>query len=291
MKRMQHTWCALTVVAVGLVVALSLGAAPALAADGCDCHTAVPPTATPAHAPYVAAVTDCATCHVDLTVPHPEPPVLALFAMDLVASPEAAASQLSGFVGTAIFGHRTPHPGVVVYLQQRLWGATSFTDLGQVVTNEQGRYTFTVASPQRLARYRAVAVGHLGTTQGGETRLFAPALRRAPSRFPTTVTGKLVGLRRGVIRAGRALTVRGTLRPVEAAGNKVLVRIQRYDRGARPHWQTVRERARVTSSTGSYSRSLTLRRAGLYRAKTLFKRTADWRATSSAWHKFRVTRP
>jgi hypothetical protein len=210
--------------------------------------------------------------------------------MDLVASPEAAASRLSGFVGTAIFGHRTPHPGVVVYLQQRLWGATSFTDLGQVVTNEQGRYTFTVASPQRLARYRAVAVGHVVVGTDG-ARVYKPAMRTAPRRFPTTVTSKLVGLRRGVIRAGRALTVRGTMRPIEAAGNKVLVRVQRYDRSARPHWQTVRERARVTSSTGSYSKSLTLRRAGLYRAATFFKRAADWRATSSAWHKFRVSRP
>jgi hypothetical protein len=105
------------------------------------------------------------------------------------------------------------------------------------------------------------------------------------------VTSKLVGLRRGVIRAGRALTVRGALRPVEAAGNRVLVRVQRYDRSARPHWQTIRERTRVTGSSGAYSRSLTLRRAGLYRAATFFKRAADWRATSSAWHKFRVTRP
>ena len=280
-------------VALCLAAALSIGAAPALAADGCDCHTDATPTppATPAHASLVASVPDCATCHVDWTVPHPELPVSSFYAIHLAASPEAVASTLSGFVGIAIFGYSAPHPEVVVYLQQRLWGATAFTDLGQVVTNDKGRYTFTVASPQPYARYRAVAVGHVAAALGGGTRLFTPAVRTAPTRFPTTVTSKLAGLKRHVIPAGKALTVRGTLRPVEAAGNKVLIRVQRYDRSARPHWRTVRERTRVTSSTGAYSRSLTLRRAGLYRAKTLFKRKADWEATSSAWHRFRVTRP
>jgi len=38
-----------------LAAALSIGAAPALAADGCTCHTAVPPIggAPAAHAPLV----------------------------------------------------------------------------------------------------------------------------------------------------------------------------------------------------------------------------------------------
>lgn len=272
------------------VATLGIGAAPALAADGCDCHTVEPLTAPTPHAPFVASITDCATCHVDWTVPHPEVSS-PFYRMVLAASPAAAASTLSGFVGTAVYVFSTPHPGVVVYLQQRLWGATAFTDLGQVVTDDKGRYTFTIAAPQRLARYRAVAVGHEAAAAGGGTKLFKPAASTAPAQFPTTVTSKLVGLTRHRIRAGKALTVRGTLQPVEAAGNKVLVRVQRYDRSARPHWQTVRERTRLTSSTGAYSRSLTLRRAGLYRARTLFKGAEDWLATSSAWRAFRVTRP
>ena len=170
------------------VAMLGIGAAPALAADGCDCHTAATPSpsATPAHAPLVASVSDCATCHVDWTVPHPELPVSSFYAIHLAASPEAAAGTLSGFVGIAIFGYSAPHPGVVVYLQQRLWGATAFTDLGQVVTNDKGGYTFTVASPQPSARYRAIAVGHVAAAVGGGPGCSSPrcAQRRRGSRLP-----------------------------------------------------------------------------------------------------------
>jgi hypothetical protein len=54
-----------------LAAALAIGAAPALAADGCTCHTADPPTATAAHAPLVAGVTDCTVCHLGRTAPTP----------------------------------------------------------------------------------------------------------------------------------------------------------------------------------------------------------------------------
>lgn len=50
-----------------LVVAVGVGAQTAGAADGCGCHTAVPPTggAPAAHAPLVGGAGDCTVCHAD----------------------------------------------------------------------------------------------------------------------------------------------------------------------------------------------------------------------------------
>ena len=48
----------LTVLLCLATATLAIWAAPALAADGCTCHTAEPPTATAAHAPFVAGVAE-----------------------------------------------------------------------------------------------------------------------------------------------------------------------------------------------------------------------------------------
>ena len=90
--------------ALALVATLGTCAAPALAQDGCDCHTAVPPTATAAHASYVASVTDCTACHVDWVVPHPDAGRSTLV---LSGRSIETGFRLSGWIGVA-FGGLTP---------------------------------------------------------------------------------------------------------------------------------------------------------------------------------------
>jgi cytochrome c5 len=103
--------------------ALGIGAAPALAADGCTCHTAVPPTdgAPAAHATLVVGV-DCTTCHADWAVPHPD--VATGLRLGFSGRSAETGYQLKGRLGLSgpmgamiLLGH----PGVLVYLQQRLW--------------------------------------------------------------------------------------------------------------------------------------------------------------------------
>ena len=101
----------LAVVLCLAVAALGIGAAPALAADGCTCHTVEPPTATAAHAPLVVGVTACTTCHKGMTVPHPDLPEPTLY-----VKPYAAG------IGADVRGGLSRPwllAGVVVYIQQR----------------------------------------------------------------------------------------------------------------------------------------------------------------------------
>ena len=111
---------------------LSIGAAPALAADGCDCHTAVPPTngAPAAHALLVASVTDCTTCHVGMAVPHTGQPTVAIIWMR--AGQIDAGYRLHGQVyDILMLGRSVQRADVTVYLQQRGPGETAFVDIGR----------------------------------------------------------------------------------------------------------------------------------------------------------------
>jgi hypothetical protein len=121
-----------------LAAALVTGATPALAASGCTCHTAVPPTggALAAHAPLVVGVTDCTTCHKGMTVPHPELLKPAL----CVGMPHVDG------LGTNVDGGLSrpwkPLAGVVVYMQTREPTGTVYTDAGKLKTDVRGFYVF-----------------------------------------------------------------------------------------------------------------------------------------------------
>ena len=122
------------------VATLGIGAAPALAAGGCTCHTAVPPTATAAHAPLVVAVSDCTTCHKGMTVPHPELLEPTLY----IGKPYTAG------LGTDVRGGLRrpwlPLAGVVVYIQRREPAGTVYTDVGKVKTDVRGLYVSGLGS-------------------------------------------------------------------------------------------------------------------------------------------------
>jgi hypothetical protein len=255
--------------------ALGIGVAPALAAEGCTCHTADPPTAPAAHAVLVVGV-DCATCHVRWAVPHPAV-AGGLFA-DLRGRFSAGGYKLNGRVEFASPMVFIGHPDVRVYLQRRLWRATEFTDLTQVTTGSEGGFTFTAASPPRFATYRAVAQGHVVTLGGGGSSLFGP---QATTLLPTpTLTLKLHGrFDHGIIThpayltLGDSVRVNGTVRPRDLGG-KVTIRVQRRVNHNHHRWITRITVKRVISATGTYSWTFTPGTRGRYRVGATVPATA-----------------
>jgi hypothetical protein len=277
----------LTVLLCLATATLGIGAVPALAADGCDCHTVEPLTAPTPHAPYVASVTDCTTCHVDWTVPHPASwrSILSLFGRST-----DTGYRLRGWVGVHI-GGLTPvtkaHPGVVLYLQQRLWGATEFTDLTKVTTNANGNGVFTVASPPAFATYRAVSQGHVGVGLFSDaTFLFRP---RVTLLLPTPgLTLELRGLKPpglsgpANIRLGRTITVHGAVAPPDLGG-KITIRVQKsvhrhwVEGVLRQRWVTPITRTRAISDIGTYDWKWTPRTRGHFRVFAVIPATAAHR--------------
>ena len=262
------------------VAALGIGAAPALAADGCTCHTVEPPTATAAHAPLVVGVTDCTTCHKAMS-PHPDPTSLATKSLSLWFG--AASHKLSGrFVGVG---------GVAVYLQQRLWGANDFTDIAQVTTASglwsMGKYSYTVPSPTPWVAYRAVAEGRLGMFT---PRTIIPAL--AVWLPKPTLTLRLSGLTRGAVRRGHAVSVAGEVTPTDMAGQKVRLTVEKRDAHSRwsSKWSGKYHPAvkRTISATGAYSWKYTPKLLGQYRVKAKIANTSAYNSVATDWRRFRV---
>jgi len=259
-----------------LAAALTIGAAPALAASGCTCHTAAPPTggAPAAHAPLVVGA-DCATCHSGWVEPHPD---TGIYYALLWGGSSDAGYKLSGRVGVPTIGGLLGHPGVLVYLQQRLWGATAFTDLTQVTSGSEGGFSFIVASPVPFAAYRAIAQGHVGPLFRGGTGLFMPKKTALP---PTPeLTLKLHGrFDYGIIThpayltLGDSVRVNGTVRPRDLGG-KVTIRVQRRVNHDHHKWVTRITVKRAISATGTYSWKFTPGTRGRYRVGAAIPATA-----------------
>ena len=261
-----------------LATALAIGAAPALAASGCTCHTDEPPTATAAHEPFVASVTDCTTCHKAMS-PHPDPTSLARASLNLGFA--AVSHKLSG-----TFMLR----GVTVYLQQRLWGANDFTDIAQVTTASGlwsgGKYSYTVPSPTPWVAYRAVAEGGRFMTP----RTYIPALA---VWLPTpTLSLRLSGLTRGAVRRGHAVIVAGKVTPTDMAGQKVRLTLQKRNAHFRwsSRWSGKYHPAvmRTISATGAYSWKYTPKLLGQYRVKAKIPNTSAYNSVVTDWRRFRV---
>ncbi len=219
------------VLCLAAVALLGIAAAPAAAQGSCDCHTAVPPTngAPAAHAPYVASVTNCTVCHKGWD-PHPEAASVKHPGLRLgfLAATHSLGGVLSGLVG------------VNVYLQQRPWGGAAWTDLTKVTTQPAGgykmpagRFGFTVPSPTAWAAYRAVSEG----VAGSPVNTAAKRVWR-----PTPVLRlNLSALSSGVVR--------GTVRPLKVAGEKVSFLVRRLTAGK---YVTGRTGTAVISAKGTY---------------------------------------
>jgi len=272
-----------------MATALILGAPPALAADVCTtCHTTPPTGAAPApHAPFVVGV-DCTTCHSDWVVPHPD--AATGLRIDFSGRSAETGYQLKGRLGlhgpmvaTVLLGH----PGVRVYLQQRLWGATAFTDLTQVTTGSKGGFSFIVASPAPFATYRAIAQGHVGPLfplVGGSTGLFMPkgmSLRPTPE-LTIMIRGFDVGpLTPARVKLGHTLTMDGTVAPADLGG-KVTIRVQKRVDG---RWVTRVSVKRAVSATGTYGWKFTPKHRGTFRVDARIPATATHRGVVTRWTK------
>ena len=268
---------------------LAMGAAPALAADGCDCHTVEPLTAPAPHDPYVASVSDCTVCHVDWTVPHPSAARESF--VSLRGRSSEAGYKLGGRVGFATPMVFIGHPDVLLYLQQRLWGATAWTDLTQVTSGAKGGFTFTVASPPPLATYRAIAEGHVATLSGGGTSVFMPkktTLLPKPE-LSIGIAGFLTGALGEALttRLGRTLTVSGAVAPADLGG-KVTIRVHKLV-GVAGRWVTRITVKRAISARGTCSWKFTPKSRGEYRVDARIPATAAHSSVVTSWQRGALT--
>ena len=284
------------VLCLGVVALLGVGASPAAAATCVDCH-AVPPDGPPApHGVLVAAVTDCTTCHQGMS---PHPASLRIPGLSLSGKSTAAGLVLTGKLwqpGVVVFvdgpnGSYMLKVGladVTVYLQQRLWADTEFTDLTQVTTDAsdwgQGAYSYTVPSPVPFAAYRAIAQGTVVTSGLGSLGSYwRPAARELLPK--PKLTFKLSGLTDRSIGLGRKLTVSGTVAPTDLAGQDVFVKWQEKV-GRR--WADVRDHNETIRASGTYSWTFTVRKRGLFRIRAQIWPTPDTANVVTTWRQFTV---
>ena len=260
------------------VAALGIGAAPAPAADGCDCHTAVPPTggAPAAHAPLVASVTACTTCHIGMTIPHSGAPTSAIFNMG--GTSIAAGYRLGGHAyDILMLGKSVKRADVTVYLQQRVPGEAVFTDLGRATTNKYGNFGFTVKSPVRYAYYRAIAQGHIVPS-----RIALPCLCGLPATPKLTLA--LRGLTNGAVPLGHGITAEGKARPADMAGETILFKVQKW---LKTKWVKVFTLDSIINANATYTLSYTKGR-GLYRVRVIHVHSADYATARTPWRQWRV---
>jgi hypothetical protein len=226
--------------ALCLAAALSVGAAPALAADGCDCHTAATPTATPAHASLVATATDCTICHLGWTETLPHPTTVT---PTLTATVGPSGGWIPNWTvrgGLAI--PWVPLSGVVVYVQMLGPGATGYTDIGECATNWRGLFFKSKAGTGTV---RCISQGVAGSP------VVLPSLSVAPVDLPSPrITCRLSGPRAGILKFGRRVTATGRVRPLAVAGQTVVI-------------QYTGRRAGKTTEHAQVKR--TIRAAGTYR--------------------------
>jgi hypothetical protein len=267
------------VLTLAFVAALGMGAAPALAQDGCDCPTAVPPThaAQAAHAPYLAGVTDCTTCHAGMTVPHTGRSTLAIF--DIHGRSIDAGYRLHGQVYDILaLGRGVWRANLTVYVQQRAQGETSFTDIGRATTNKFGFFGFTVTSPLPYAYYRGIAQGQI--IPG---RIAHPVLKILKPR--PTLTLWLIGPTSGVLPLGHSITAKVKAKPVQMAGKTVRFTLQRR---VAAKWVTRRSVTRTLSAAATCSWTYKPATRGLFRIHVHRRSSADFASAGSGWHRYRV---
>jgi len=277
------------VLCLAATAALAIGAAPALAASGCTCHTAVPPTggAPAAHAPLVVGVTDCTTCHKGMTVPHPD-----LIKPSLTVGLVRDEFSFSATGGLSI--PWVPLAGVTVYPQSKAADATDWTTLNplkpgsRIATDGAGywrRLVGMINTPlPEGTTFRAISEGLAGPP------VMMPALSGPFTPSIPTLTLTLRGLKDGVVGVN-PVTAKGKAIPVELAGQKVQVRVQRWMYGSARTikiWRRVGGATRTIGAAGDYSYRFTPKVRGQYRIRTFMDATAAYRDVTTGWWRFRV---
>ena len=263
------------------VATLGIGAAPALAAGGCTCHTVAPLTAPTPHAPYVVSVTDCTTCHVGWTAPHPTfvEPLLGFRPFVYIDRDGKLTYHLNGRL-TKPNRARTGINGVLVYLQERAAGASEFTDVGQSTTHgmplgKNGHYGLPVDSTAKGTVYRAVAQGAAGST------ILVPNRSAAVKMTPALELWRMRGLDKlGNVHPGRSVVAIFRAAPTWFVGEKVKLTLKRGPDGHRRVVARVERRIRDDGTLGTFRWKLTLHQRGEYWVYARWPKTADHPAVS-----------
>ena len=108
---------------------------------------------------------------------------------------------------------------------------------------------------------------------------------------PDDVTLRIQGLTRGAIAHGHAVTAKGKALPTELAGQKVHLRLQRWQYGTAHTikiWVRVRSATLAVGSAGAFSWRFTPKARGQYRVRTFMDATSAYGGVTTAWRHFRV---
>jgi hypothetical protein len=133
---------------------------------------------------------------------------------------------------------------------------------GAPVTLTAGTYTFTnVTADHTIAA------------------TFKPA---APTKCTATIT--LTGLKAGVLRRGKTVTIKGTVKPAHSGSAKITIQ-----RKAGTRWVAAKSVTRPMNATsGAYSYGYKPTKIGTYRVKTSVAKTALYTAATTAYKTFKV---
>jgi hypothetical protein len=254
------------------VAALGIGAAPALAADGCTCHTDPSPTATTAHAPLVTGV-DCIVCHVGWTVPHP-----AAVAPTLAATVVTVGGIFkSNTVRGALAIPWVPLSGVAVYVQMLRPDATEYTDIGECTTSWKGLCFKRDAGGGTV---RCISQGVAGPP------VILPSLSMAPVDLPSPrITCRLSDPRAGILKLGRRVTTSGRVRPLALAGQTVVSQYTGRRAGKTTEHAQVR---RTITAAGTYRWTFKPKHRGEYIIKACVPTTSAYTMDRARAFRFQV---
>ena len=261
--------------ALCLAAALSIGAAPALAAGGCDCHTAAEPSATAAHAPLVAGVSDCITCHVGWTetVPHPTAVAPTLAATVVTVGGIFKSNTVRG----ALSIPWVPLSGTVVYVQMLRPAATEYTDIGECTTNWRGSCFKKFAGDGTV---RCISQGVAGAP------VVLPSLSVSPVDLSSPrITCRLSGPRAGTLKLGRRVTATGRVRPLALAGQTVIIQYTGRRAGKTTEHAQVK---RTIRAAGTYRWTFKPKHRGKYIIKAYVPTTSAYTMDRARAFRFQV---
>ena len=94
------------------------------------------------------------------------------------------------------------------------------------------------------------------------------------------LTLKLSGLTSGVLKLGKRVMAKGTVRPIGLAGDKVTLVVQRKHDGT---WHRVTSMARTISTKGTFSGTYRPAKRGTYRVKATIAKTSTNTAATTRW--------
>jgi hypothetical protein len=119
-----------------------------------------------------------------------------------------------------------------------------------------------------------------------------PTTTPTPTPTPTPlVTPKaslaLSGLNNGVVKMGKSVTAKGTVKPASLAGSQVKITVQKKSSGK---WMTIKSVMRTIRANGAYSWNYKPAKSGTYRMRTTIARTSTHASAATPWRGFKAVK-